>query len=165
MAPRRWGPPLGAATAGLATRRRRGARGSGELKDGYPMTKRILIADDERPIADLLTTALTQEGYEAVGTTESLRFFDAVTELQPDLILLDLRMPYLNGRDELQLMRMNPQTGRIPVIVVTADPDARREEADYRNLGVVAIVYKPFDLNTLIRLVKQTIGEPQEVAK
>jgi CheY-like chemotaxis protein len=93
-----------------------------------------------------------------------LRFFDAVREHKPDLILLDLMMPYLNGRDELRLMAMNDDTSHIPVIVVTADTEAKQEEDALRKYNVVTVVTKPFDLNMLIRLVRDTIGEPQGVA-
>ncbi len=120
--------------------------------------KKILVADDDVTIADLLQQALEAEGYETFKATQSLRFYDEVIAHQPDLILLDLLMPYLEGEDELRLLRMNPATQRIPVIVVTALQDARQEEAKYRQLGVVEIVTKPFDLNKLVALIKRTIG-------
>ncbi len=124
------------------------------------MPKRILIADDEVPIADMLSAALEQEGYETTKATESLRFFDAVRDDRPDLILLDLRMPYLTGEDELRLMKMDPATANIPVIVVTADPDAPAQEAHYRTLGVREIVMKPFNIDRLLSLIKEAIGGP-----
>jgi CheY-like chemotaxis protein len=124
------------------------ARGVSEAKG-----KKILVADDERAVADLLATALAQEGYETRRTIESLRFIDAVRDMRPNLILLDLRMPYLNGEDELRLLRMFPDTAEIPVIVVTADIEARTREPLYRSLGVVEMVFKPFDLDRLVRLV------------
>jgi DNA-binding response OmpR family regulator len=123
------------------------------------MSKKILIMDDDPTIADLLTEALADEGYETFMTTQSLRFYDAVREHQPDLILLDLMMPYLDGRDELKLMTMGVNH-QIPVIVVTAFLGAANEEQDFREAGVVHIVYKPFDLDKLVDLVKSTIGEP-----
>jgi DNA-binding response OmpR family regulator len=122
------------------------------------MAKRILIMDDDPTIADLLTEALADEGYETFMTTQSLRFFDAVREHRPDLILLDIMMPYLDGRDELKLMSMAEFSA--PVIIVTAYPDASKEEKEFREAGVVHIVYKPFDLENLVGLVKSTIGEP-----
>jgi len=115
--------------------------------------------DDDPTIADLLTEALADEGYETFMTTQSLRFYDAVREHQPDLILLDLMMPYLDGLDELKLMTMGVNH-QIPVIVVTAFLGAANEEQDFRDAGVVHIVYKPFDLDKLVDLVKSTIGEP-----
>ncbi len=128
------------------------------------MAKKILIMDDDPTIADLLKEALGDEGYETHMTTQSLRFYDNVREHDPDLILLDIMMPYLDGRDELKLMGMDMAAGRlrhIPVILVTAYLDAYKEEDEFRESGVVKIVYKPFDLDQLITLVHDTIGEPE----
>ena len=126
------------------------------------MTKRILIADDDSPIANMLAEALAQEGYATFKATQSLRFFDAVNEHMPHLILLDFMMPYLDGSDELRLLRMTPEMGNIPVIIVTAHSEVRAQEAALRALGVVEILIKPVDLSQLIGLVKRTIGEPTE---
>ncbi len=69
-------------------------------------------------------------------------------------------MPYLDGHDELKLMAMWVDH-KIPVIVVTALLTAGNDESEFREAGVVHIVYKPFDLEKLIELVKSTIGEPE----
>lgn len=122
------------------------------------MKKKILIADDETSIADLLAQALAEEGYETFMETQSLRFYDAVLQHHPDLILLDLMMPYLEGKDELRLLQLRDETRSIPVIIVTAKTEARQEEDEYRKLGVVSIVTKPFDLYSLVRLVNTTLG-------
>jgi DNA-binding response OmpR family regulator len=124
------------------------------------MAKKILVMDDDPTIADLLTEALADEGYETYMTTQSLRFYDAVREHQPDLVLLDIMMPYLDGRDELKLMAMALEH-KVPVILVTAFLGAGNEEKEFREAGVVHIVYKPFDLDKLVDLVKDTIGEPE----
>ena len=123
------------------------------------MAKKILVMDDDPTIADLLKEALSEEGYDTYMTTQSLRFYDAVREHNPDLILLDIMMPYLDGRDELKLMAMGAERPT-PVIVVTAYLDASKEEQEFRDAGVVDIVYKPFDLDRLVDLVRATIGEP-----
>ncbi|HLY32684.1 MAG TPA: response regulator [Ktedonobacterales bacterium] len=120
--------------------------------------KKILIADDDSAIAELLTQALAEEGYETYKAVQSLRFLDAVRDHKPDLILLDLMMPYLEGRDELTLMKMDPTIADTPVIVITAYSDARQEEEEYRKLGVSAILLKPFDLERLLQLIRETIG-------
>lgn len=122
------------------------------------MPKKILVADDDRPIAEMLMETLTQEGYDVTTSVQSLRFYDAVREHHPDLILLDLLMPYLQGEDELRLMKLSPDTADIPVIVITAKTDVQQDEPTLRRLGVRHIVPKPFDLNHLLRLIKQTIG-------
>jgi CheY-like chemotaxis protein len=123
-----------------------------------PNKKKVLIADDERTVADLITRALAEEGYDTAEVTQALRFYDTVLEHKPDLILLDLLMPYLEGEDELRLLQMNPETKHIPVVVVTAVPDARQQLARLKPLGVVEIVQKPFNLDKLIELVHRTIG-------
>ena len=123
------------------------------------MAKKILVMDYDPTIADLLREALADEGYETFMTTQSLRFYDAVQEYKPDLILLDLMMQYLDGRDELKLLGMADL--KIPVIVVTAYLDAGKEEVAFQQAGVVHIVYKPFDLDELLDLVRATIGEPE----
>jgi len=122
------------------------------------VAKKILVADDELAIADLLQTSLAEEGYDVQKSTQSLRFYDAVRQQKPDLILLDLMMPYLEGEDELRLLQLSPETANIPVIVITAKPDVAQDERVLRQLGVRHIVRKPFDLNQLIVLVNQTIG-------
>lgn len=122
------------------------------------MTKKILIADDEPSVAEMLVQALAAEGYETYKATQSLRFYDAVREHHPDLILLDLMMPYLEGDDELRLLNMNPETRGIPVVIVTAKAEARQEMAYYRQMGVVDIVIKPFQLDRLLQIVKNVIG-------
>ena len=127
---------------------------------GTYVAKKILVVDDDVSIADLLTQALLEEGYDVHKSVQSLRVYDAVREHRPDLVLLDLMMPYLEGEDELQLMKLSPDTASIPVIVVTAkaEADLRKEEANLRQLGVVHIITKPFDLDAVVKLVKQTVG-------
>jgi CheY-like chemotaxis protein len=127
------------------------------------MPKRILIVDDDKAIADMLELTLLQEGYSARKMTQPLRFYDAVREFQPDLILLDLMMPLLDGNDELRLLGLYPETSNIPVIVVTADVEAKRPDraAEYAALGVKLIITKPVDLNYILQVIRDTVGEPK----
>ncbi len=120
--------------------------------------KKVLIADDERHVADMMMNALSDEGYEAAEVTQALRFYDSVLAEAPDLILLDLMMPYLEGDDELTLLNMNPETRGIPVVIVTAKVDARQDLPRYRQMGVADIVIKPFQLDQLLQIIKGVIG-------
>ena len=122
------------------------------------MAKKILIADDEPSVAEMMVQALAAEGYETYKATQSLRFYDAVREHHPDLILLDLMMPYLEGDDELRLLNMNPETRGIPVVIVTAKTEARQEMARYRQLGVVDIVTKPYNIDNLLQIIRNVVG-------
>jgi DNA-binding response OmpR family regulator len=122
--------------------------------------KKVLIVDDERPVANMIANALSGEGYETAEVVQALRFYDNVLAEHPDLILLDLMMPYLEGEDELQLLKMNDDTSHIPVIVVTAMPvgDARKRVQQFTPFPVVDILSKPFNLEKLIGLVNKAIG-------
>ncbi len=120
--------------------------------------KKILAVDDYPDMCHLIAQSLCEEGYDARMATQSLRVLDAIREFQPDLILLDLMMPYLEGEDQLRLMKLVPEVANTPVIVVTAKVDVHKDEPTLRQLGVLHIVRKPFDLNQLLALVKQTIG-------
>ena len=122
------------------------------------MVKKILIADDEPSVAEMMVQALGAEGYETHKATQSLRFYDAVREHHPDLILLDLMMPYLEGDDELRLLNMNPETRGIPVVIVTAKSEARQEMERYRQLGVVDIVIKPYNIDHLLEIIRKVVG-------
>lgn len=119
---------------------------------------KILVVDDEPAVAEMLVQALAGAGYITVKCTQSLRFYDNLLEHHPDLILLDLMMPYLEGDDELRLLNMNPETRGTPVILVTAKDGADREIDRYRQMGVVDIIMKPFQLERLFASVANVLG-------
>jgi two-component system, OmpR family, response regulator VicR len=123
------------------------------------MPKRILIVDDELAITEMLEQALMDEGYSVRKTTQSLRFYDEVREYHPDVVLLDLMMPYLDGEDELRLMSLEPATSDIPVIMITGKPDANDREEEFRAIGVRKIFIKPVDLNDLLKAIHDIIGD------
>ena len=118
---------------------------------------RILIADDDPSIVQLLTDYLTEEGYEVVPATQSLRIFDRAKESRPDLILLDIMMPYLDGFDQLKLFSLDPELRDIPVIVITAKVGALEGVQDLRSLRIVDYLYKPFDMNELLQKIKKVL--------
>ncbi len=126
------------------------------------MAKRILIVDDEQQIADMLEQLLLEEGYSAKKTTQSLRFFDEVRDFHPDLILLDLMMPYLDGTDQLRLMSLQEETSHIPVIMITASQHAKEHQDEYLAMGIRQVLIKPVDVNVVLRLIAETIGNPSE---
>jgi CheY-like chemotaxis protein len=125
---------------------------------GTPVAKRILVADDDETIARVWEEGLQLGGYEVRKTTQSLRFYDAVLAYQPDIIVLDLLMPYLEGPDELKLLQMHPTARRIPVIVVTAYPERVGNPDDLKKMGVVEIFTKPVSIDVLETAVKRALA-------
>ncbi len=120
------------------------------------MAKKILIIDDEEQIVTMLDSALTDLGYEVYHTTEALRALDAIREHEPDIVLLDMMMPYLDGTDELQLMKLTQKN--TPVVIITAHPEVRDHEEEYHKLGVREILMKPFGMNDLLKTIETILG-------
>lgn len=119
---------------------------------------KILIVDDDTVIVQMMKQVLQEEGFTAVSALEPLRVYDAAKRERPDVILLDIMMPYLDGWDELQLLHVDPETSDIPVVFVTAKhgefdqlpPERRQEFFDY--------LYKPFELDDLIDKVRAAVA-------
>ena len=82
--------------------------------------KKVVIIDDDRINQEILFKAFTQKGYEVVSILNSQECIKEVLKLKPDLILLDLLMPGLNGFEVLQIMKEKFIIPRIPVIILTA---------------------------------------------
>lgn len=127
---------------------------SGEGRTTMP--KRVLIIEDDEKTADLYEQVMLSGGYSAYKTTQALRFLDAVRDYQPDIILLDFMMPYLDGYDELRLLGMLSKP--IPVIIITAKADIFEHEEEYRALGVVKIIRKPPDIREMLESIFAFIG-------
>jgi DNA-binding response OmpR family regulator len=118
------------------------------------MAKRILVVEDDPSIRELLSATMLDEGYEVVTAENGSVALDNVGAFQPDVILLDLVMPIMNGPMFLELYRQRtPRPARI--IVMTASKLYENKPADYDN---VEYVKKPFDLNELIATVKSLHG-------
>jgi DNA-binding response OmpR family regulator len=122
------------------------------------VAKRILVADDEEEIAHMWQEGLTLEGYDVRKATQSLRFYDAVVDYRPDAIVLDIRMPYLHGDDELELLHLNPALSNIPVIIVTAYRHDIPDPARLKQLGVVEIIDKPTTIDVISASLKRALA-------
>ncbi|HEX9069479.1 MAG TPA: response regulator [Ktedonobacterales bacterium] len=123
------------------------------------MAKKILVVEDEEPIANAYSELFRLEGYETVKATEPLRVYDAVKEHKPDLILLDLMMNYLDGYDQVQLLKMDPETKHIPIVVITAKAPAQIDMQQFQALGVTEFFFKPPNIDKLTASVAALIGK------
>lgn len=122
--------------------------------------RRILIVDDDVTMVRLLTELLTGEGYAVATATRSLRAYDRAREWQPDLILMDLMMPDLNGLDQMRLLALDDDLKAVPIILVTGRPDALDGIEHQAVLRVVDVVRKPFDITHLLETVKTALHYP-----
>ncbi len=118
------------------------------------MSKRVLIVEDEKNIVDILSFNLGRDGYETLEAYDGASGLKLAMEQDPDLILLDLMLPKMNGFDVCRSLR---QAGRsTPVIMLTA----REEETDKvlgLELGADDYITKPFSMRELLARVKANI--------
>jgi CheY-like chemotaxis protein len=122
----------------------------------------VLVVDDEADVRLVARLVLTSAGY---GVIEAASGEDALTCLErdaPDLVLLDVRMPGLDGWEVLRRARAAPATSAVPVVVFTADAGAV-EEAKDRLGSADDIMTKPFKPDRLVEAVRAAIGpaEPE----
>ncbi|HEU4654233.1 MAG TPA: response regulator [Steroidobacteraceae bacterium] len=115
----------------------------------------VLYVDDEPDIREVVELSLGLVGGLTVHTCESgERALEVLPILQPDLILLDVMMPRLDGPSTLQRLRADPRSARIPVVFMTAKAMPQEVER-FKQLGAVAVIAKPFDP---MRLGEQVIS-------
>ena len=114
--------------------------------------KSVLVIDDDLPLRGMLAAALRQHGYQVFLAGDGGEGHRALMLHNPDVVLLDLAMPEVNGWDFLQRVQESGRGGQVPIIVVSAhlriDPQAVLQ------MGVQAIVPKPFNLPELISLIE-----------
>ena len=112
-------------------------------------TGRILVVDDEDPIREVVSMVLEDEGYEVVTAPHGAAALGQIRRARPDAILLDMRMPVMDGWQFARAYRQLPGP-HAPIIVVTAAQHAARWAAEVKADGYVA---KPFDLPHLLDVV------------
>jgi CheY-like chemotaxis protein len=120
---------------------------------------RILIIEDNFALRDILRLTLSKRGFEVIEAIDALMALEFLetTSHQPDLILLDLMMPRLDGFGFVEQIRAMPNSASIPIIVVTAKPLTTAEHERLRN-KVDDILYKGiYSQNDLLRRIDQLI--------
>jgi two-component system, response regulator, stage 0 sporulation protein F len=122
---------------------------------------RILVVDDEAPVREVLTEYFTTEGYAVEGAGSGAEALTAVRGGRADLVLLDVRMPGLDGVQVLRKIR--EINGDVPVIMVTANEDVSLAKETLK-LGAFDYVAKPFDFDYLDRAVAAGLARVGEKA-
>ena len=128
--------------------------------------KHVLVVNDTEEILDLFRIILEDLGHRVTAWSFSPDDLSKVTEIQPDLVILDLLMgpTELQGWALLQKMRMSPATEDIPVIVCSAATNWVREQEGWLAANGVKVVLKPFKVDDLERAVGETFGLAEVVA-
>ena len=118
------------------------------------MTKRILIVDDEFGIADIVAEILTEHGYDTSIAINGQLALERMATERPDLVLLDVMMPVLDGLGTLKAMRADPALVAVPVIMMTALPEALPKDRTLYQ----ASLHKPFSEERLFEEIGRLVG-------
>ena len=124
-------------------------------------TPRILVLEDEAEVRAVWVEALEDVGYVVEGFELGAEALARVAERVPDLILLDMMMPGMDGYEFLARLRTNAGSAGVPLLIVSAVGESLSrslEERDARTLGVAGILAKPLDLATLVGHVQRIVG-------
>ncbi len=123
--------------------------------------KRVLVVDDERHIVRLVQVNLERQGYEVVTAYDGVECLEKAKADKPDLIVLDIMMPRMDGFEALQRLKTDPETHHIPVIMLTARAQDRDVLQGYQ-YGADLYLTKPFSPLELISLVKRVFESQEE---
>jgi two-component system, chemotaxis family, chemotaxis protein CheY len=119
----------------------------------------ILVVDDDAALRRIVFALLTEEGYSVMEAPDGAAALARAREVTPGLILLDMRMPVMNGWEFARRYRAQPPP-HAPIICVTAAADAAAVAARGAQIGAVASLSKPFDLDDLLALVERYAPPP-----
>jgi len=132
-----------------------------------PQRTRILIVDDQRELADMLSNVLTDEGYDVTTCSNGTEAIRCIKEKMPAAMILDIMMPETDGFEVLRQLRSDPVGRRLPVILMSA---AWRAHEKQRQIGTTfdvaptVVLPKPFELAELDRCLRQLGVSAQQVA-
>ncbi|MCW5935699.1 MAG: response regulator [Fimbriimonadaceae bacterium] len=121
------------------------------------MALKILVCDDERHIVRLIQVNLEKQGYQVVTAYDGKEGLEKIKSEKPDLCVLDVMMPYMDGFEVLKSLRREPETESLPVIMLTAKAQDKDVFEGY-HYGADMYLTKPFNPMELVSFVKRIAG-------
>jgi CheY-like chemotaxis protein len=120
--------------------------------------KKILVVDDEPNLVELLKAVLDLEGYEVASAYNGQEALNKLETLKPDLVLLDMMMPGMSGREVCEKIRQNPKTKALKVIFLTVARFSEIGKKVLDDMKVSDYITKPFDNQDLVKRIKKAIS-------
>jgi CheY-like chemotaxis protein len=124
----------------------------------------ILVVDDDRETTDIFGRMLTLEGYDAQRAYSATEGLEKATTAPPDLLILDLRMPMMDGLEMLERIRAVDALRRVPAVIVTADYMIDEPTTDQLRALGAAVHFKPLWLEDLTAIVRRYIDPHRPAA-
>jgi CheY-like chemotaxis protein len=120
--------------------------------------KRIMVVDDEDSLLQLVEAILANEGYEVITASDGKECLEKLKTVKPDLILLDMMMPDMSGREVCERIRKDPKTKDLKVAFLTVAKFSEAGKGVLEKMKVLDYITKPFDNEDLVRRVKKIVG-------
>ena len=120
------------------------------------MGKKILVVDDEPDLLKVTLLRLKKTGYEVFGGADGREALDLARQIIPDLIILDVYLPVINGDDVAKILKKDDELKHIPIILISAT--TRTLDGRARESGADGYLTKPFEPEELIGMVKKILG-------
>jgi CheY-like chemotaxis protein len=125
-----------------------------ETGSADPATGTILIVDDDRSVTETFARALELEGYAVATALNPRRGLELAEHIHPDAIILDMRMPLINGIQFLRAVRARPELAQVPVAIVTGDYFLTETLQDELRTLRASVLFKPLWLEDLVSLAR-----------
>ncbi len=118
--------------------------------------KRVLVVDDNEDILSVISMVLDIEGFEVKCCDNGHEIADAISAFSPDVILLDIMLGDMDGREVCRKLKSNPETGNIPVIMISASHNLFDKKSN--DCPADDFIAKPFDIDNLTQKVRQQVN-------
>jgi len=129
------------------------------------MGKKILIVDDDEKNRKLLRILFQKYGYETVEAEDGEEAVGMAKKILPDIILMDVRMPVLDGIRASRIIKSEEATKRIPIVIVTSSAAREDRSKITTESGADGYFAKPIDIKQVVKMVKQFIGPAEKEAE
>jgi CheY-like chemotaxis protein len=121
------------------------------------LSKRILLVDDEEGFLLVIREALEIRGFDVVTAKSAIEAGLELSSKKPDLILMDIKMPGIDGLQACAAIRKNPKTSDIPIMIASAMSDDSQINKAYK-IGISDYFVKPIDIEKLVKRIKEILG-------
>ncbi len=121
------------------------------------MAKKIMIVDDEESLVELVKALMEQENYEVIPAMSGKECLEKLKTVKPDLILLDMMMPGMSGREVCESIRKDPETKDLKIAFLTVAKFSEAGKDVLEKMDVLDYITKPFDNQDLVKRVKKAL--------
>jgi CheY-like chemotaxis protein len=120
--------------------------------------KVVMVVDDEETLVTLVSAILSNEGYEVISASSGQECLDKLKKTKPDLIVLDMMMPGMSGREVCEKIRGDNNLKSIKIIFLTVAKFSEVGKDTLKRMGVLDYINKPFENEDLVRRIKKLLG-------